>query len=150
MMTSWGAGGSVILRKNEKFFCNQNRSHSNKMSAPNPFDLYEMHPAPAPTNICPTCGKTFKQLKQHITKSHDKYVVRIVGDRAYMSFNGGPEVEGVAPFEQDVEYEWLWYPGGSETIGVCRTIKTGETSVWRQKHNDAHETKYIHNIKITG
>lgn len=31
MMTSWAAGCSAILRKNEIFFSNQNRSHSNNM-----------------------------------------------------------------------------------------------------------------------
>ena len=37
-MTSWAAGGSAILRKNEIFFSNQNRSHSNKMDTLNTHD----------------------------------------------------------------------------------------------------------------
>jgi hypothetical protein len=120
------------------------------MSAPNPFDLYEMHPAPAPTNVCPTCGKTFKQLKQHITKSHTKYAIRIVDGRAYMSFNGEPEVEGAMPFDDDEDYEWCWYPDGSdgvETIGVVRSVKTGKTRVYRYTNG---KKMYLHNIKITG
>jgi hypothetical protein len=122
------------------------------MSAPNPFDLYEMNPAPAPTNVCPTCGKTFKQLKQHITKMHNRYVIRIVieteGIRAYMSFNGEPEVEGEQPYDDDEEDECEWYPDGSdgvETISLRRNILTGETKVYRHAKG---KKQYLHNIKI--
>lgn len=141
---------------------------------PSVFDMYPLHldpfmvhvvgePAPAPVavplpapakvsgeNVCPLCGKTFKQLTQHITKSHNKYVVRIVGDSAYLSFNGGPEQEGEMPFGSDENYEWLFYPDGPEveTIGVVRTIKTGKTRVWRE--SKGNERKYLHNIKIIG
>lgn len=139
----------------------------------NPFDLYPMptfhapivvpqfktthvEPAPAPAvaekvsgaGVCPTCGKTFKQLAQHITKSHTKYAVRIVGDRAYMSFNGEPEKEGDMPYVSDEHDEWLWYPDGSESIGVVRTKKTGKTVVWREGHKG--KRMYLHNVKITG
>jgi hypothetical protein len=145
-------------------------------NVPNVFDTYPLHldpfmvhvvgepaparapapaPAPAPAKVsgegvCPTCGKTFKQLAQHITKSHNKYVVRIVGESAYISFNDGPETKGEMPFGADERYEWLFYPDGpgGETIGVVRTIKTGETSVWREAKG--HERKYLHNIKIIG
>jgi hypothetical protein len=127
------------------------------MAAPAPSILtYPPHldpfivPAPAKVSgegVCPSCGKTFKQLAQHITKSHNKYVVRIVGESAYISFNDGPETKGDMPFDADERYEWLFYPDGpgGETIGVVRA-KTGETSVWREAKG--HDRKYLHNIKI--
>jgi hypothetical protein len=144
---------------------------------PSVFDMYPLHldpfmvhvvgeaalppapvavPVPAPANVsgqgvCPLCGKTYKQLAQHITKSHNKYVVRIVGESAYMSFNDGPEKEGDMPFGNDERYEWLFYPDGpegTETIGVVRVKKTGKTSVWREVKGG--ERKYLYNIKIVG
>jgi hypothetical protein len=130
------------------------------MSAPNPFDLYEMVtgrpivPPPTPTpvgeGVCPTCGKTFKQLAQHITKSHTKYAVRIVGNRAYMSFNGGPEVEGDMPFVDDKDDEFQFYPDGTagvETIGLLRNKKSGKITVYRSGKDG--KKMYLHNVKVT-
>lgn len=143
----------------------------------NPFDLYPMptfhppivvpqfrtsHPEPVipskppakatGAGVCPTCGKTFKQLGQHITKSHSKYVIRIVGENAYMSFNGEPEIKGeMATFDMnDGEMEWQWYPDGSEgteTIGVVRTKSSGKTKVWREG-GIPRKKMYLHNVKI--
>jgi len=99
-------------------------------------------------NFCPSCNKTFKQIKQHITKSHHRYVIRIVGDAAYMSYNGGPEVEGCMPYQSIERDEWEFYPDGSdgvETITVERDKTTGKTRVYRYARG---KKMYLHNIKI--
>jgi hypothetical protein len=99
-------------------------------------------------NFCPSCNKTFKQIKQHITKSHNRYVIRIVGDAAYMSYNDGPEVEGSTPYQSDDDDEWEFYPDGYdgvETITLVRNKTTGKTRVHRYAKG---KKMYLHNIKI--
>jgi len=154
MMTSWEAGGGVILRKNEMFFCNQNRSHSNKMTDTYPAHLDPFAPATNKNGVCPHCGKTYKQLKQHITKSHDKYEAHLQKDGIVYLLHDGIRIDGgISGGDEDRNLkEWQFAVGDNSVIGIDiidkKEFGTGPDAVWRENDGkDQYVHGYVHNIK---
>ena len=139
------------IRKNEMFFCNQNRSHIDKMTDTYPAHLDPFAPATNKNGVCPHCGKTYKQLKQHITKSHDKYEAHLQKDGVVYLLHDGIRIDGdiIGDDESRKLDEWQFAVGDGSVIGIDiidnKEFGTGPGAVWRDKGDG--EQQYVHNIK---
>lgn len=103
---------------------------------------------------CSTCGKSFKNLAQHITKMHN--ISTIYFDNSENAFLVMNDVvhEGVEPFLHDAgEREIEFYPDGefgvqTITLRIKKNKKQVYSYEWCKSKHD-HIRKYIHNIKVS-
>jgi hypothetical protein len=120
-------------------------------------DTYPAHldpfaPATNKNGVCPHCGKTYKNLKQHITKSHDKYEVHLQKDGCVYVMHRGVRIDGetIGGDESLKLVEWRFQLGDNTTLGIDiidkKEFATGEGAIWREFWRDG-KRGYVHTIK---
>ena len=106
-----------------------------------------------PKHECPHCNKYFINLKQHITKSHNKIIIEvrpIDDDYSVFKIENGIEEEGDTPYSDCSDskgsfesYEWY-------TPTTTLQLHLYEDKSFRRTYNDypSYKKRYTHNISV--